>query len=149
MNVEHHEAESSPRKRGRGRPKSVSPALIQEAALELFQLQGYEGTSVDEIARAAGFSRATFFNYFGNKAEILWFETDKILNNLEQRLHDISESESQKPLSAHLLALAEETTSQTIPWIFRHSDIISGRDDLIASGFSRIIRLNDMIQQYL
>jgi AcrR family transcriptional regulator len=40
---------------------------IQSAALQLFDQQGYEATTVEQIAAAANVSRATFFNYFAGK----------------------------------------------------------------------------------
>jgi AcrR family transcriptional regulator len=44
---------------------------IAEAALSLFIEQGYDGTTVEAIAAAAGISRRTFFFYFKSKEEIL------------------------------------------------------------------------------
>lgn len=45
---------------------------IETAALELFERQGYDSTSVDEIAEQAGISRATFFRYYPSKEEVLF-----------------------------------------------------------------------------
>jgi AcrR family transcriptional regulator len=44
---------------------------IVRAAFDLFARHGYEKVSVEMIARAAGVSRATFFNYFPRKELIL------------------------------------------------------------------------------
>lgn len=46
-------------------------ARITDAALQLLHEQGAPLTTVDDIARAAGVSRATLYQYFGSKAEIL------------------------------------------------------------------------------
>jgi AcrR family transcriptional regulator len=40
-------------------------------ALDLFAAQGFERTTVDQIASAAGLSRRSFFRYFGTKEEVL------------------------------------------------------------------------------
>ncbi|NLA65755.1 MAG: TetR family transcriptional regulator, partial [Leucobacter sp.] len=66
-----------------GRPRLASRQLLQEAAFELFQLGGYRATSVEQIAKTAGFSRATFFCLFTWKAELFWFETDEIVSGLQ------------------------------------------------------------------
>ena len=44
---------------------------IAEVGVELFLAKGYEATTLDEIAAAAGISRRTFFYYFKGKDDIL------------------------------------------------------------------------------
>ena len=46
-------------------------AALVEAGLDLFERQGYEATTVAEIARAAGVSEMTFFRYFPAKEHLL------------------------------------------------------------------------------
>ncbi len=55
----------------RARRRQDTHAEIVRAAFELFAEHGYEAVSADEIAAAAGVSRATFFNYFPRKDQIL------------------------------------------------------------------------------
>ena len=51
-----------------GRPKDPEKrAAILEAAKSLFPVGGYEGTSVDSIARAAGVSKLTVYSHFVDK----------------------------------------------------------------------------------
>jgi AcrR family transcriptional regulator len=45
---------------------------IVEAAREAFLARGYAGTTIDEIARIADVSRASFYTYFPSKREILF-----------------------------------------------------------------------------
>jgi AcrR family transcriptional regulator len=49
---------------------------IRAAALQLMTERGYEATSTDDIARAAGVSRRTFFNYFPTKEAVLFLPVD-------------------------------------------------------------------------
>jgi AcrR family transcriptional regulator len=51
----------------RERKKLATWRAIQSAARQLFDEQGYEATTVEQIAAAANVSRATFFNYFAGK----------------------------------------------------------------------------------
>lgn len=44
---------------------------ITQSAVSLFAKQGYEATTLDAIAAAAGISRRTFFHYFKSKDDIL------------------------------------------------------------------------------
>lgn len=46
-------------------------ARIIEATREVFLARGYAGTTIDEIARIAETSRASFYTYFPSKREVL------------------------------------------------------------------------------
>ena len=41
------------------------------AALDLFSVKGYEGTSISEIAQKVGIKKATMYSHFTSKQEIL------------------------------------------------------------------------------
>jgi len=46
-------------------------ARIIDATRDVFQSHGYSGTTIDEIARVAEVSRASFYTYFPSKREVL------------------------------------------------------------------------------
>lgn len=55
----------------RERKRRETLQRISEVGLKLFLAKGYEATTLDEIAAAAGISRRTFFHYFNSKEDIL------------------------------------------------------------------------------
>jgi AcrR family transcriptional regulator len=46
---------------------------VSRIALDLFSAQGFDKTTVDEIAKASGISRASFFRYFATKEDVVLF----------------------------------------------------------------------------
>ncbi|MER6961397.1 MULTISPECIES: TetR family transcriptional regulator [unclassified Streptomyces] len=50
---------------------------VSSVAFRLFAEQGFDNTTVDQIAKEAGLSRASFFRYFGTKEDV-------ILGNFEE-----------------------------------------------------------------
>jgi mycofactocin system transcriptional regulator len=79
-----HPAASSPGHPGRRR--ATSRAELEQAAFALFAAQGFDATTVDEIAAAAGIGRRTFFRYFPSKNDIPWGNFEDELERMRVRL---------------------------------------------------------------
>ncbi len=69
-----------------GRRRATSRAELEQAAFALFAARGFEGTTVDEIAAAAGIGRRTFFRYFPSKNDIPWGAFEDELERMRVRL---------------------------------------------------------------
>lgn len=63
------------------RQKAERRQAISKAAIELFERQGFQNTTIEQIASQAGVSPPTVFKYFGNKQEIIL----EILHHADQR----------------------------------------------------------------
>jgi mycofactocin system transcriptional regulator len=66
----------------RGRPPGTSARELEVIALRLFTEQGFEDTTVERIAAAAGVSKRTFFRYFDSKPDVLWHAFDGEVGSL-------------------------------------------------------------------
>jgi len=53
------------------RSRQAAYAEITSIAMRLFLDQGFEQTTIDQIAAAAGISRRSFFRYFGTKEDVV------------------------------------------------------------------------------
>ncbi|EHB50311.1 regulatory protein TetR [Mycolicibacterium rhodesiae JS60] len=85
----------------RERNRSRTKREIEAAALELFENAGYAATTVEQIARKAGVSSATFFRYFGSKEEVLFTNEQDAVDEM------VALVAARKNRAASLAALAE------------------------------------------
>ncbi|WP_309485419.1 TetR/AcrR family transcriptional regulator [Streptomyces sp. WELS2] len=70
----------------RERNKIRTKERLYDAALTLFTEQGYDDTSIDQIAERADVARGTFFNYFQHKEDLLSTWGEKRRNALTTAL---------------------------------------------------------------
>src|SRR5579862_9792533 len=72
-----------------GRRRVTSRGELEQVAFELFAANGFEHTTVDDIAFAAGIGRRTFFRYFPSKNDVPWGDFDAELARLRGRLRAV------------------------------------------------------------
>ena len=76
-----------------GRRRVTSRGELEQVAFELFAANGFELTTVDDIAVAAGIGRRTFFRYFPSKNDVPWGMFEVELERMRDRLkacpHDV------------------------------------------------------------
>jgi AcrR family transcriptional regulator len=94
----------------RQRKRQQTRQELISAAMRLFDKDGYEQTTVAEIASAAGVSTKTFFNYFASKDEVLFphlsRRIDAAVALIEQRGPDDPIAEVVVAAMQHMLANA-------------------------------------------
>lgn len=67
---------------------------LTAAALDLFEEQGFDATTVAQIAESAGVTRRTFFNHFATKVEVLFPKGGTTLQSLITAVGERSIEES-------------------------------------------------------
>ncbi|MFJ9176087.1 mycofactocin system transcriptional regulator [Streptomyces sp. NPDC102360] len=70
-----------------GRPRATTRADLERIGFELFARQGFDATTVDDIASAAGIARRTFFRYFASKNDLVWGDFEQQLTGFRELLH--------------------------------------------------------------
>jgi AcrR family transcriptional regulator len=124
--------------------------MIAEAAAELFLEQTYSGTTVDDIARRAGVSRATFFNYVGSKSDLLWLEVDEALAAFDATLGSVSSELA--PMDAVLEAmtrLADAFGPGRLPLAVTQVELMGTDAELQASALPRFLALVRRLQAFI
>src|SRR5918999_907702 len=74
----------------RERKKLEAREAFLQAARTLFQRQGFEATTVRQIATEAQMSTRTFFRYFGGKDDIIYAEAEQRISELRGRLRPMA-----------------------------------------------------------
>lgn len=68
-------------------------AAIARAALRLFVRDGYERTSVDNIAREAGVSKRTVYSHYADKEQLFLSVTEQTIESLMGVINEIADRE--------------------------------------------------------
>ncbi|MCD6501309.1 TetR/AcrR family transcriptional regulator [bacterium] len=75
--------------RQREKDKIRNKGLFLAAARELFTEKGFQRTTMEEIARRAGFSKATIYNYFTGKEQLLAELIKGVFSSLHRNTDEI------------------------------------------------------------
>ena len=109
----------------RERKKRLTQATIEETALRLFQQQGYEQTSIQDIADAVMMSSRTFFRYFASKEEVLLGPMRTIQSDGLRFLQQVAPTESPyAALRATFEYLASQYQQQRASFLTRYQVVM-------------------------
>jgi AcrR family transcriptional regulator len=147
MNTPIHSAAGQP---ASGRPRASSRGTLAEAAAELFLERTYTGTTIEDIARRAGVSRATFFNYFDAKSDLLWVEVDESLAHFGGVLGGASGTAPVlKAVHDSVVALAGEFGPGRLPLAVTQYELMGTNAELEASGLPRFLALVRLLSDFV
>ena len=123
----------------RERNRARTYAEITEAALDLFERQGFDATTVDQICAAAGISPATFFRYFATKEDVLFTDEDASAGELVRAVAQRTDrsTSSVSALAEPIVSFAQAMPGATSP----HSRLLTQLVMTTPSLESRSLRI--------
>lgn len=122
----------------------ITKQKILTIAEKLFSEKGYDGTSVDEIARLSKVNKATVYYHFKNKREVLDVLTRSILveakKMINQSIHDSHNNSNRGLFRKHLEDLIRFMTGKS-----RLIKILVMESLKTGNGYDSLYRCADMI----
>jgi TetR/AcrR family transcriptional regulator, regulator of mycofactocin system len=134
--------------RGRGRPRRTSHADVAAKALDLFARNGFEQTTVDDIAAALGIGRRTVFRYFPSKNDIVWGDFDWVLDRLRFHLAEADELPIMDAV-AHAAVSSNRYTADQLPELRIRMTLITTVPALQAHSMVRYAAWRGVIAEYV
>ncbi|CAE6722718.1 TetR/AcrR family transcriptional regulator [Paraburkholderia nemoris] len=125
----------------RERKRRETLLRITEVGLDLFITNGYEETTLDGIASAAGISRRTFFHYFRSKDQILLAWQASLVNSI--RTHVLAASPDQSPLDAICGALQTLAVRNNVDAMIDITQVIRSNDQLHAANQAKYLQMEE------
>jgi TetR/AcrR family transcriptional regulator, regulator of mycofactocin system len=132
-----------------GRKRVTSRSDLEHVAFELFDRQGFERTTIDDIARAAGIGRRTFFRYFPSKNDVAWGSFDEELERMRLRLKGLP---AHVPLMEAIRAAIVDFNTfppEQIPWHRRRMRLILRTPALQAHSTLRYAAWRRVIAEFV
>ena len=120
--------------RRRGRPPGTSRRELELIALRLFATQGFEETTVDQIAVRAGISRRAFFRYFDSKPDVLWAEFDTEVATIRALLDQVPAGLPVMEAVRQAVLAANHYQAADVPELRARMSLIGSVPGLIASA---------------
>jgi mycofactocin system transcriptional regulator len=143
------ERATGPNEVARGRRPSTSREDVARAALELFNRQGYDETTVDEIAAAVGVSRRTFFRYYESKRDVVWGEFDSELVRLDDRLNEAPDAEPMMDVLRRAVVATNRFGAGELDELRIRMGLISSVPDLVAHSAVRYEEWCDVVARFV
>jgi AcrR family transcriptional regulator len=133
----------------RERKKAKTRKVLADTATELFAEQGFDHTTVEEIAEACDVSPRTFFRYFASKEDVLFAVGDERLRQLLDAIASRPSGEAPlRSMREAALSLVPEYTSERARLITRKR-IIAETQTLRSRGLERQLGWEDAVTDAL
>jgi AcrR family transcriptional regulator len=134
----------------RERKKRRTRQALAEAALSLFAEQGYDQTTIADIAAAADVSTRTFFSYFRTKEDVLFADADERLDLIRDALSRVDPA---TPAVEVIRSVADRIFASPTGIFGPHRDtrtrLALRHPDLRAKGLERLLAAQRELARWL
>lgn len=132
----------------RGRRPSTSPLHLEEVAFGLFASKGFEATTVDDIATAAGIGRRTFFRYFESKNDVVWGSFAEHLDYMRQRFAECPPDQPLMDAVRTVVVDFNRFDPDEVPWHRRRMELILRVPALQAHSTLRYAAWREVVAEF-
>ncbi|WP_194827567.1 TetR/AcrR family transcriptional regulator [Nocardia sp. XZ_19_231] len=132
-----------------GNRRTIAVDRLERAALTLFLEHGIDNVTAEDIAAAAGCSRATLYRYVGGKPQLVRAVMVRAAGSVVARVESVVDSvpPARRPVEAILAAVAAIRADPVLrQWLIRHrspdtDEFLAGAPELghIATALTRIV----------
>lgn len=107
-----------PTRRGRVRQATYNAPSLVEIAAQVFNERGYDATSMEDLSRAAGITKSSFYHHVSGKEALLRGALDRALDGLFGIL-DEAEARNGSPLARlrHIVRRQVEVLATELPYV--------------------------------
>lgn len=131
-----------------GRPAVTTAHELAAVAQRLFVAEAFEHTSIDDIARAAGIGRRTFFRYFDTKADVLFVESAAELARLREGLRSTWPGEPYRDVVTRAVVEALRHAPEDREWALQRAQLVLGVPALAARAAVVFSRWRQVASEY-
>ncbi|MDN4614801.1 TetR family transcriptional regulator [Leifsonia sp. F6_8S_P_1B] len=140
---------STPAPRRRGRPADVDPDAVALVALRHFDAHGYDETTMDDIAAAAGVSRRTLFRYFPSKPALVWGGMEPVVERMRAVFDAAGETEPVRDVLARAFTESLDLGPDRLEATRRRLRLMAAHPALVGFGITSLAVDRDLLCTFL
>ena len=131
-----------------GRQPSTSHAELSHISLQLFIENGFDNTTVDAVASAAGIGRRTLFRYFPSKNDLPWGDFDAGLEQMRAYLRILPAGTPLVDALASAVVEFNRFPVEEIPFHRERMDLLLNVPALVAHSTLRYAAWRQVVADY-
>jgi AcrR family transcriptional regulator len=103
---------------GRGRPPRYSQKELLDLVVAVFNARGYEATTMEDLARATGLNKSSFYHHVSGKEQLLSLAVDRALDELAAVMAELP-AQAGRPVQRleHVVRRTAEVLLDELPFV--------------------------------